>query len=284
MTTWPAEAALALLRALREIAQDHVLSEALPEAALAFARAVRAAPADANLWRNYGRVLMRLRDWTKAVAVWREFVRLQPDDLEGDVQLARALDRSGCYPEAVLAWRSVRTREPDHEEATVALSTVSQRMIAAGRCDKRGSLSRSLWFVQGRSAGRSPERRASKTAAQVGRNLLKSMRAAYKASEPRRVLAFGGAATDLLPDDAEVQLLVGRAASTLRRHEVALAAWSRLVELDPTQDKLANLQIARCRLYLGHYHDAMAATRKVLLAEPRNVEARQLMERLRSLG
>jgi tetratricopeptide (TPR) repeat protein len=273
-----------IARALREIAQDHVKAQALPEAAQAFAVALRAAPADAGLFRNYGRILMRLRDWTRAVGVWREFARLQPDDVEGHVQVARALDRSGCYPEAVLAWRVVRDRDPGHDEAMEALSTVNQRMIVAGRLaitEERFLEAYDLFktVLNEDPQNQEPGRRLQ----QVGRNLLKAMRAAYKASDPRRVLAFGVAATDLLPSDAEVQLLIGRAAGTLRRHEVGAAAWSRLAQIDPTQAPLAHLQIARCRLHLGDYHDALAATRKILVAEPKNVEARKLLERLRSL-
>ncbi len=273
-----------IARALRDIAQDHLMAESLPQAAEAYGRAVRAAPADASLWRNYGRVLMRLRNWPQAVAVWREFVRLRPDDLEGGVQLARALDRSGFYPEAVHAWRTVRDREPDQVEAAEALSTVNQRMIVAGRLaitEERFLDAHDLFKAVLREDPQNEE--PGRRLQQVGRNLLKAMRAAYKVSDPRRVLALGVAATEALPGDAEVPLLIGRAAGTLRRHEVALAAWSRLAELDPSQAILANVQIARCRLHLGEYPDALAATRRVLVAEPRNVEARQLLERLRSL-
>ena len=274
-----------IVRALRDLAQAHLAQEALPEAAEAFARVVRAAPADIHLRRSYGRVLMRLREWSKAATVWRELVGAVPDDLEGAVQLARAFDRSGRYPEAIVAWRAVQARAPEHDEAQAGLSTIIRRMMTAGRLaitEERFLEAYELFRTVQREDPKDEE--APRRLEQVGRNLRKVMRAAYKARDLRGVIASGAAATDLLPDDPEVQLLIGRAAVGLRRYETALTSWLKLRELDPAQATIADLQVARCYLHLGDAEKGQAATRKILVADPKNPEARQLLEQFRSLG
>ncbi len=273
-----------IVRELRLRAQNHLAAEELPQAVAAFARAVRAAPSDIALRRTHGRTLMRLRQWPEATVAWRDFQRLAPDDPEGSLQLARALDRGGRLADALGAWRAAEGHAPENEEVRKSLSTIIRRMTFAGRAaisEERFLDAYDLFNVV--RAEEPDDEEAGRRLEQVGRNMLRAMRAAYRTHDLRGVLRYADAASTLMPDDAEVQLLIGRAASGMRRHEAALAAWGRLKELDPQQSVLAGLQQARCHLHLGNAKEGQAAVREVLKADPKNPAARQISERLRSL-
>lgn len=271
-----------LARQLQAVAQKELAGEDLAQAAEAFARAVRAAPLDLNLRRAYGRVLMRNAQWPDAARVWRGFAAAAPEDREAAIQLARALDRSGRLPEAVGAWRSVLERFADNEEAGNNLSTIVRRMIFAGRTAIAEERFVDAYGLFKAALAEDPDNEeAVRRLAQVGRNLLKSMRADYKARDLRLVLASADAAKELMPEDPEVQLLIGRSASGMRRYQLALAAWNRLGEIEPAQATLAKLQAARCHLHLGDGLKAEAIVDEVLAAEPTNPEAQDLLERVR---
>jgi tetratricopeptide (TPR) repeat protein len=272
-----------IARELRFRAEDALVRQNLPEAAAAFPGALRAAPQDAALKRAYGRVLMRERDWTRAVAVWRGLADLVPQDAEAALQLARALDRSGRFSEAIVAWKDAQAHNPGNAEIEQSLSTIIRRMIFAGRAaiaEERFLDAYDLFKAVVREAPDEEEGR--RRLDQVGRNLLKAMRAAYKAGDLRSVVRHAEAAADLLPDDPEVRLLTGRAASGMRRYGLAIEAWSRLAELDPESQRLCNLQIARCHLHLGAIQEGQQALRAVMAEDPENAEARELMERFRT--
>ena len=273
-----------IVRELRFRAEDQLARQNLNEAATAFARATQVAPSDGALMRGYGRALMRLREWDKAAAVWSAFLKLSPGDGEGALQLARALDRSGRLPEAVGAWREVLARLPDNEEAAQSLSSIILRMIYAGRAAITEERFLDAYQLFSAVVSEAPDNEEGRQRLdQVGRNLLKAMRGAYKAGNLRTVLSYGPAASDLLPNDAEVQLLIARAANGMRRPAIGLRAWPRLAELDPENSKTSRLQIARCLLHLGSIQEGQQVVRSLLAEDAENADARDLMERFRSV-
>jgi tetratricopeptide (TPR) repeat protein len=274
-----------IVRDLKARAQDALARQAWPEAADGLCLAVRVSADDLPVRRNYGRVLMRLRKWDEAVKIWRDFALEANEDAEGRVQLARALDRSGRLVEAVGAWRAVLALDAKHAEALASLDTIARRMTFAGRtaiAEERFLDAHELFRCVLREDPASEE--APPRLEQVGRNVLKAMRAAYKAKEYKSLVRYSGAVNDLLPADAEAQLLIGRSAAALRRYPEAIAAWSRLAELEESRSLLANLQIARCYLHLGAAKDGQAALRKVRAIDPKNGEAKELSERFKEIA
>jgi tetratricopeptide (TPR) repeat protein len=207
------------------------------------------------------------------------------EDFEGRVQLARALDRSGRLVEAVGAWRAVLALDAKHEEALASLQTITRRMTFAGRTAiSEERFLDALELFRGVLREDSTDEEAHRRLEQVGRNVLKAMRAAFKAKEYKLVTRYAGAVGELLPEDAEAQLLIGRSAAASRRYPEAITAWTRLAELDENQGLLANLQIARCCLHLGEVKDGQAALRKARVIDPKNSEAKELSERFKEIA
>ena len=78
-----------------------------------------------------GRLLLRVRRYDEAAAIWQRAAALEPDDATLAFQLARALHRNGELERAADHYLHVATRQPTHEKAIAALEQIGKRLVRA---------------------------------------------------------------------------------------------------------------------------------------------------------
>ena len=237
-------------------------------------------PDDAEALHSYGRVLMRLRDYAAAEPIWKRLVVQKPELAECDVQLGRVYERTRRFLEASQAWSRVLANDPTHEEALVSAANIERNLLG----DLRGAMVEQRWFdawglirATREFAPSNEELRVSSE--RVGRAVLRAMRAAFKDAAYSEILQLGEMASDLIAEDAEMWLLIGRAGMEQRDYDVALPAWEALLVLDPESRANPLLQIARCHDRTGKREEARIAAARVLAAEPGHEEAMQIQSR-----
>lgn len=270
-----------ILRTLRSAAHGALREVDPAPARTAFMRITQIEPDDHDSWFQLGRSLMRLREWSAAVPVWQKVVEQQPELKEAQLQLARALSRSGREADSLPVWQDILRHDPDHAEAQQMIETMPQRTLANARAAiATGHLREAVQMIRDLKTIDPANDEADARLEHIGRKMLQEMRAAFKLVDSRRVLEFAEDASTLLPEHPEVRLLVGRAAMNRRKYELALPAWQKLAELDPSSAAMCRLQIARCYLRSGQEGKARLAAAEILADEPDNTEAAEMLARL----
>lgn len=275
-----ARAVRRIQRVLLTPARESLKQDDIPAARQQYAAVLDLFPNDVEALQAYGRILMRLRDYNAALPVWARLSGLRSDLLECNVQIARVLERTGRYASASEMWRKVLAAEPSHAEATTSISNNERLMLG----EVRAAVTEGRWFDAWNLLRDMREFIAAREefvqrSEQVGRAVLRSMRAAFKDAAFNEILQLGEMACDLIPDEPEVWLLIGRAGMELRQYEVALPAWEKLQMLDPNSGANPLLQIARCHDRMGRRAEARAAAAAVLERDPEHAEALQIKSR-----
>lgn len=265
-----------------------VLSDEASEAgdltgACAFLRRLLAcAPDERDNMLLLGRTLMRLGAWEEAIEVWTQLHALDPALFEARLQLARATERAGYLDRAGELWAGIRESELDHPEAAAELSRIIGRMVPAARAALAQERLPEAWrLLRGVLRGQPGNIEAKVRLDRMGRNALKSLRAAYKAGRDGDVAEAADLVADVLPAVPEAQLILGRSFMRLRRYREALAAWEALTKLDRRQRQTALPQMLRCYRQLQMVDEARRAASQILVLDPRNAAAK---EALRDLG
>ncbi|CAH1666995.1 MULTISPECIES: tetratricopeptide repeat protein [unclassified Chelatococcus] len=247
----------------------------------AFQRVVRLDDGDLDSRVQLGRLMMRQRDWTSAAQLWRSVIASSPRLVEAQLQLARALDRNDDHAAALSQWREVLELAPDNAEAREMLGQMPRRMLEhVRRLVDAGDLTKAVEALMlARSLSPDDPDLARRTD-HVGRRLLQAMRAAFRSADWEAILAIQAATRSLRPDDADVHLLTGRAAMARRQYDLAIAAWSRLGELDPEMASMCRLQLARCHMRSGRLAEAQPIVAAILAEKPDHVEAHAMAAQL----
>jgi tetratricopeptide (TPR) repeat protein len=273
-----------VLRSLQQKADRALKEERFEEACDAYREVLRCTPGDPDRLVSYGRALLRLRRNAEAIPIWQHVVSDFPDRREGHIQLARALDRASKFGAATTAWRDVLARDPENAEAQQALSAISRRAITAGRAAIVEENFVEAWRIFSDLRAELPDdEEPPRRLDQIERNILKTMRAAYKSRELQGIFNYYQQIPGLLNEVAEGQLLFARALTELHRYDLAAKAWHRLADLDPLSSAKPHLQIARCYLRAGLPMEAGAAISELRAREPDNPEARKMQTDLREM-
>jgi len=269
-----------IYRLLMAPARVSLKDEQIDQAREQYAAVLGNFPDDAEALQSYGRVLMRLRDYNAAEPIWKRLAMQKLDMAECDMQLARVYERTRRFLQASQAWSRVLANDPNHEEALVSAANIERNLLA----DLRGAMVEQRWFdawclirATREFAPSNEELRVSSE--RVGRAVLRAMRAAFKDAAFSEILQLGEMASDLIAEDAEMWLLVGRAGMEQRDYAVALPAWEALLVLEPDSRANPLLQIARCHDRTGKREEARIAAARVLAVEPGHEEATQIHAR-----
>ncbi|CAH1658319.1 Tetratricopeptide repeat protein [Hyphomicrobiales bacterium] len=268
-------------RILLLAAHDALHAQDWEAAREAFQRVAQLDAGDLDSRVQLGRLMMRLRDWGRAAQLWRRVIAASPVLVEAHVQLARALDRSDDHAAALSQWRDVLALAPDNAEAREMLAQMPRRMLEhVRRLVDAGDLTQAVEALMlARSLSPDDPDLAHRTD-HVGRRLLQAMRAAFRSADWEAILALQAATRSLRPDDADVHLLTGRAAMARRQYDLAIAAWSRLGELDPATASMCRLQLARCYTRSGRLAEAQPMVAAILAEKPDHVEAQAMSAQL----
>jgi serine/threonine protein kinase/cytochrome c-type biogenesis protein CcmH/NrfG len=87
-------------------------------------------PTSASMHEMRGQILRNLGDQTAAMAAWREALRLQPDNQESRLSLARNLVTTGAYEEAVEMFDEyIRRIPPDAPDREMATNTTCSQLL-----------------------------------------------------------------------------------------------------------------------------------------------------------
>jgi tetratricopeptide (TPR) repeat protein len=273
-----------VLRGLQQKADKALKEERFEDACDAYRELMRCTPKDIDRLTNYGRTLLRLKRPEEAIPVWQQMVAIAPDRREGYVQLARALDRASKFGLATKAWRDVIERDPENFEAQQALAAVSRRAVTAGRAAITEERFLDAWHIFDDLREEETEKEeVARRLDQIERNILKTIRTAYKQRNLREIFTYYRDIPGLLHNSAEGQLLLARALTELHRYDLAAKGWRRLAELDPLNNAKPYLQIARCYLRAGLPMEAGTAIAELRAREPENEEARKMQTDLREM-
>jgi tetratricopeptide (TPR) repeat protein len=97
----------------------------LGEAQAAYARAVRADPANFQAQFNLAVAAYENQDWARSLAAYELALALAPDDTRARYGLALALERAGYPLDAASELERILAREPGNVDAHLALANLS---------------------------------------------------------------------------------------------------------------------------------------------------------------
>ena len=188
-------------------------------------RASKASPGDVEVLRALADGLSRQGLWPEAAGFYSQWLRVEPDRTEALLGRSRALVQSGRSPEASSELREILARRPDHYEARLLLANCF--LSDANMEEAEPELERCRLLRPDR-----PEPLAGLAGCAIDRD------------DPGRARELLDRAVTLAPSSVLALTARAKLALRLRRYDLALADFERVVALDP-ENKQGHMHLAQ---------------------------------------
>lgn len=231
----------------------------LEEAEKAFVRVLREGGKVAFVYNNLGIVYQERHDHARAMAQFREAIRLQPDYVAPRILLGASLLATGHAAEATRELERAVKMQPREPLARLELAKAYERI---GKLSGMVEQYRALRVL----APQDPE-----YAYQLGQAYLRQ--ANWSVREIRR----------LNPGSARVYQILGEAYRTQGHLEMASQAFQRAIRIDPKLPGI-HLALAQISIERGQMEEARSEIERELAIVPESVAARALLIRITSGG
>jgi tetratricopeptide (TPR) repeat protein len=266
-----------ILGKMHSVAHEQLEQGELSRALSSYEDILRLSPSDSKAAVQRARLLTQLHQWEPAAAAWAAVCAAVPGDLKSRIHYARATERAELLEKAGEAWRGVLEIESENSEALAALARLPARMLKAAKNAVSSQRLPEAYEILSRISPDCAEREdAVRRLARLAHQLRKEMRSHFKGKQYLRIVQSSGAAMKLLPDDAEIHKLIAKAASRSSNHTIALAAWRRLAELDPSMEIANYLEWSRCCMLTAEFGECRKVLAMIQVREPANEKAREL--------
>ena len=110
------------------LGNTYALSEQYEKAFDAYRRAIELNPNHAPYYKRMVLIAEKLANSEEVIRCLQEVVRLDPDDVVSQLNLAKALSKKGRFQEAIEQLQAAIKKAPDYKEAYYLLSSYSRQM------------------------------------------------------------------------------------------------------------------------------------------------------------
>ena len=222
-----------------------------------FVRAVSLAPTDPRFSRGFALALERANRLDHAIQAWQQYLAATPDDLEGQLHLARLHDDAGDFAGSAAAYATALALAPEDRQTRFALAVARQR---AG--DLEGAVE-SYEALRGTAAH--------STDAEIENNLGVCLARLGRREEARRCY---DKALALRPEWAEGHLNLANLLRQTDRFEEAVEHYETALAASPDDYRIHG-SFALARMNMNDVDGAVAGYRRALELAPEDAELRK---------
>jgi Flp pilus assembly protein TadD len=234
----------------------------LDRAIAEFRQALRIRPHDFEATCGLGVALHRRGEADEALACLREANRLRPSDASVHLKLGGALLQRGRVDEAVAVYREAIRLQPDSSRLHLTLGVA---LLQQQKVDEAiGALTRAVELRPSNA----------EASALLGGAFVRRGRQAEASVQYRNALRFD-------PDDSDSRIALGLALARQRRPAEAVAELREAVRRDPRNPR-AHQVLATILVSLGRIEEATAEFEELLRLRPDHAQARAFLARARA--